>query len=119
MTTATATTTTTTISSTPTLSLSAAPLTVTPLAGEPFGAVVNMPAYTNDPSSLNESDFKILKEALLTYSVLVVPKQSNLSPESQHKLTTRFDPSTGTQYGHNEKIFHSTKSILAKDGKCV
>ncbi|GMG21311.1 unnamed protein product [Ambrosiozyma monospora] len=119
MTTTTATVPSTIISSTPTLSLSATPLTVTPLAGEPFGAVVKMPPYTNDPSALNESDFKILKEALLTYSVLVVPNQANLSPESQHKLTTRFDPSTGTQYGHDEKIFHSTKSILAKDGKCV
>lgn len=77
-----------------------------------------MPSYTTDPSKLNKEDFAALKKALFTYSVLVVPNQAELSPDSQYKLTTMFDPSTSCHYGHDEKLFHSTKSILSKDGKC-
>ncbi|GMM28211.1 hypothetical protein DAMA08_009270 [Martiniozyma asiatica (nom. inval.)] len=94
-------------------------LTVTPLENEALGAKINLPAYTNDPSKLNDADFAELKKSLLTYSVLLIPNQKELTPESQHALTIRFDPSSATNYGHKEEIFHSTKSILAKDGKCV
>ncbi|ODV85178.1 hypothetical protein CANARDRAFT_7827 [[Candida] arabinofermentans NRRL YB-2248] len=94
-------------------------LQFSPLEGQPFGATVHMPSYTKDPSQLNEADFAELKSALLKYSVLVVPDQADLSPESQHALTVKFDETTGTAYGHDEKLFHSSKSILAKDGKSV
>ncbi|VEU21737.1 DEKNAAC102319 [Brettanomyces naardenensis] len=94
-------------------------LTIHQLPGAPLGATVTMPSYTTDPSKLNEEDFAKLKKGLLTYSVLVVPNQADLPPESQYALTVRFDPSTSTQYGHDEKIFHSSLSVLAKDGKCV
>ncbi|QPG74901.1 hypothetical protein FOA43_002239 [Brettanomyces nanus] len=93
-------------------------VTVSPL-NRAFGAKITLPSYTNDPSKLNEEDFEELKKALLTYSVLVVPNQAGLSPESQYALTVRFDPTTGAHYGHDEKIFHSPLSVLAKDGKCV
>lgn len=94
-------------------------LTATELEGSALGAVINLPSYTNDPSKLSDADFAELKKALLTHSVLVIPNQQELSPESQHALTVRFDPSSATNYGHDEKLFHSTKSILAKDGKSV
>ncbi len=94
-------------------------LSIHPLQGKPLGATVTMPSYTNDPSMLNDEDFQALKTALFKYSVLVVPNEADLSPESQYTLTTRFDPSTSNRYGHDEKLFHSPKSILAKDGKCV
>lgn len=94
-------------------------LTVTPLEGQKLGAKITMPSYTNDPSKLNDEDFGTLKKALLTHSVLVIPEQQELTPESQHALNVRFDPSSATNYGHKEELFHSSKSILAKDGKCV
>lgn len=94
-------------------------VTATPLEGTSLGARIELPSYTNDPSKLTDEDFAELKKALLTYSVLVIPNQTELSPESQHALTIRFDPSSATNYGHDEKLFHSSKSILAKDGRCV
>lgn len=92
-------------------------LTITPI--DKFGATIQLPPYTNDPSKLNDEDFTKLHNALLTYSVLVIPNQTALTPESQHALNVRFDPSSATNYGHKEELFHSSKSILAKDGKCV
>lgn len=92
---------------------------ITPLEGQKLGAKITMPSYTNDPSKLNETDFAELKKALLTHSVLIIPEQAELTPESQHSLNVRFDPSSATNYGHKEELFHSSKSILAKDGKCV
>ena len=92
---------------------------VTPLQGRKLGAQITMPSYTTDPSKLNESDFKQLKKALLEHSVLIIPGMEGLKPESQHALNVRFDPSSATNYGHKEELFHSSKSILAKDGKCV
>lgn len=91
----------------------------TPLEDAKLGARITMPSYTNDPSKLSEEDFADLKRALLTHSVLVIPDMTQLSPESQHALTVRFDPSSASNYGHDEKLFHSSKSILAKDGRCV
>jgi alpha-ketoglutarate-dependent taurine dioxygenase len=96
-----------------------ASLTVTPLEDQKLGAKIGMPEYTNDPSKLNDDDFETLKKALFTHSVLVIPDQEALTPESQHALNVRFDPSSATNYGHKEELFHSNKSILAKDGKCV
>ncbi|KAG7905024.1 hypothetical protein KL907_003240 [Ogataea polymorpha] len=90
-----------------------------PLDGQPFGAEVRLPSYTTNPADLNDADFQKLKEGLMTYSVLVVPNQENLSPESQHSLTVRFDPTTSSGYGHDPSLFHSAKSILAKDGRSV
>ncbi|GMM46366.1 hypothetical protein DAPK24_029410 [Pichia kluyveri] len=94
-------------------------LLVTPLENSKFGAKITLPDYTNDPSKLNDEDFQKLNNALLTYSVLVIPNQENLTPESQHSLNIKFDPSSASNYGHKEELFHSKNSILAKDGKCV
>ena len=94
-------------------------ISISPIPGKPLGATVKMPSYTTDPSKLNEEDFQLLKNALFRYSVLVVPNEADLSPESQYALTIRFDPSTSNHYGHDEKLFHSPESVLAKDGKCV
>lgn len=92
-------------------------LTITPQ--EPLGAIITLPSYTNDPSQLKDDDFAKLKSALLTHSVLIIKNQQGLTPESQHALNVRFDPSSATNYGHKEELFHSKKSILAKDGRCV
>lgn len=95
------------------------PISFTPLEGYQFGAKVTMPTYTNDPSKLTDEDFDKLRTALLTYSVLVVPNQCDLTPQSQYSINIRLDPTTGKGYGHEEAIFHSKDSVLAKDGKCV
>ncbi|ODV96307.1 hypothetical protein PACTADRAFT_85093 [Pachysolen tannophilus NRRL Y-2460] len=93
-------------------------LQITPLENAPFGAVVSLPEGVSDPSLLSDEDFKKLKEGLQKNLVLVIPKQEELPPRSQHQLTIRFDPSCIGNYGHDEKLFHHKNSVLAKDGKC-
>lgn len=91
----------------------------TPLKDEPLGAVVTLPEGVTDPAELDELNFQLLKEALHKYLVLVIPDQEGLKPQSQYVLTQRFDESSHGLYGHDEKLFHHAKSVLAKDGKCI
>lgn len=93
-------------------------VTINPLKNAPFGAVVDIQGCT-DPSLLPEEDFNLLADALHKNLVLVFKNQKGLSPESQLKLTSRFDPSAPVnQYGHG-KEFRDQKSVLRKDGISV
>ncbi|GEQ67602.1 hypothetical protein JCM33374_g1267 [Metschnikowia sp. JCM 33374] len=100
-------------------------LVITPAANG-FGCTIELPNYAaNDPSQLNEEDFKKLYEATLTYLVIVLPGLQELSPKSQYLLTKRFDPSIpepkdteGAGYGHGKEFRH-TQSVLRKDGTSV
>ena len=102
-------------------------LEVQKLTNKPFGCIVKLPLYCgNDPSQLNEGDFKELYDTLLTNLVVVIEGQEKLSPKSQYLLTKRFDPSipepkedSGYQgYGHGKEFRHE-KSVLKKDGTSV
>lgn len=93
-------------------------LTFTPIPDAPLGAVVTLPSGVTDPSLLNDDDFKALKDALLTYSVLVIPGQENLSPSSQYQLTKRMDPTCEGSYGHSKEFRHDN-SVLKRDGVSV
>ncbi|WPK26607.1 hypothetical protein PUMCH_003965 [Australozyma saopauloensis] len=91
-----------------------------------FGCTIHLPTYAqNDPSKLNEEDFKALYEATLTHLVVVIPGQEDLAPSSQYILTKRFDPSIPEPkkegfagYGHGKEFRHE-KSVLRKDGTSV
>lgn len=89
-----------------------------------FGCTIELPSYSkNDPSLLNDADFKELHDAVLTYLVVVIPNQESLSPQSQYKLTQRFDetiPSAESHagYGHGKEFRHDN-SVLKKDGCSV
>lgn len=101
-------------------------LTITPLKSQPFGAKVELPTYcNNNPLNLNESDFIKLYKANLTYLVLVIPNQQDLSPKNQYELTKKFDPSipipkteNSANYGHGKEFRHQ-QSVLRKDGCSV
>ncbi|CUM67259.1 uncharacterized protein PRCAT00004952001 [Priceomyces carsonii] len=102
-------------------------LTVTPLEDRPFGCSVTLPSYANnDPSKLNDEDFKKLYDGVLTNLVAVFPNQEKLLPKSQYELTKRFDPSIPAPkgdskfagYGHGKEFRHE-KSVLKKDGTTV
>jgi len=96
-------------------------LSVEPLSNAPLGAKITLPQDVTDPSKLNDEDFAKLNEALHKYSVIVIPNQENLSPNSQWKLTARFDPTTqtnGQNYGHGKEFRHD-KSLLRKDGTSI
>ncbi|CDO94289.1 unnamed protein product [Kluyveromyces dobzhanskii CBS 2104] len=97
------------------------PITVLPLENQPLGAKVLLPDGCNDPSALSEEDFKSLYDALMTYSVVVIPGMEDLKPESQWKLTTKFDPTcdqTGKSYGHGKEFRHQN-SVLRRDGMTI
>ncbi|GME74159.1 unnamed protein product [[Candida] boidinii] len=94
-------------------------ITFSPLKNEPLGATVTLPEGVTDPAELDQLNFQLLKEALHKYLVLVIPNQEGLKPQSQYVLTQRFDDSSHGLYGHDEKLFHHDKSVLAKDGKCI
>lgn len=89
-----------------------------------FGCSIELPSYANnDPSSLNEIDFKRLHDAVLTYLVVVIPRQEGLSPKNQYYLTQRFDDTIvkstdGGGYGHGKEFRHDN-SVLKKDGCSV
>lgn len=91
-----------------------------------FGCKITLPTYANnDPASLNDSDFKKLYDATLTYLVTVIPEQEELSPKSQYLLTKRFDPTIPEPktegfggYGHGKEFRHE-QSVLKKDGTSV
>lgn len=94
---------------------------------EPFGCSIELPSYANnDPSLLNEDDFKELSDAVHTHLVVVIPNQAELSPKSQYVLTKRFDPSIPEPkedsgfagYGHGKEFRHE-QSVLRKDGTTV
>lgn len=102
-------------------------ISVTKLANAPFGATVTLPQYANnDPSTLNDADFKTLFEAVHSNMVVVIPGQKELSPKSQYVLTKRFDPtipepkpdSGFAGYGHGKEFRHD-QSVLKKDGCSV
>ncbi|ODQ64920.1 Clavaminate synthase-like protein [Nadsonia fulvescens var. elongata DSM 6958] len=95
-----------------------ATLKATSLPDAPFGATIQMPEGVTDPSKLSDADFKVLFKALHENLVIVIPGQKELSPESQHLLTKRFDPTTEGNYGHSREFRHE-KSVLKKDGKSV
>lgn len=105
--------------------MSTSELTITPAANG-FGCTIHLPKYAeNDPSKLNDADFKKLYEATLTYLVIVLPGLADLSPKSQYLLTKRFDPSIpepkvegGAGYGHGKEFRHA-QSVLRKDGTSV
>ncbi|CEP63477.1 TauD/TfdA dioxygenase family protein LALA0_S08e03378g [Lachancea lanzarotensis] len=97
------------------------PVTVTPLENQPLGATITLPEGCTDPSKLSKEDFDILYKALLENLVIVIPGMEELTPESQWKLTTRFDPTcdqTGKSYGHGKEFRHD-KSVLRKDGTSI
>lgn len=91
-----------------------------------FGCTIYLPDYAqNDPSALNEEDFKKLYVATLTYLVIIIPGQENLSPKSQYILTKRYDPTIPEPkveghagYGHGKEFRHD-QSVLRKDGTSV
>lgn len=91
-----------------------------------FGCSILLPSYAhNDPSLLNEADFKALHDAVLTYLVVIIPNQEQLSPKSQYYLTHRFDDTlgplesgSGASYGHGKEFRHDN-SVLKKDGCSV
>ncbi|SCU78461.1 LADA_0A05732g1_1 [Lachancea dasiensis] len=94
---------------------------VTKLEGQPLGATIKLPEGCNDPSKLSAEDFDDLYKALHEHLVVVIPGMEDLSPESQWKLTTRFDPTcdqTGKSYGHGKEFRHD-KSVLKKDGTSI
>ncbi|SCV01619.1 LAMI_0G12618g1_1 [Lachancea mirantina] len=94
---------------------------VTPLEGKPLGATIELPEGCNDPSALSEEDFKTLYEAVHKYLVVVIPGMENLEPESQWKLTKRFDPTCdqlGGAYGHGKEFRHEN-SVLKRDGTSI
>lgn len=93
-------------------------LQATPIDSAPFGAVITMPEGVTDPSLLNEKDFALLKKALLTHLVIVIPNQAELPASSQYHLTRRFDPTCEGNYGHAKEFRHE-KSVLRRDGKSV
>lgn len=96
-------------------------LTITPLEGQPLGGKVTLPEGCTDPSKLSPEDFKKLYEGLHEHLVLVIPGMKDLSPESQWKLTTMFDPTcdqTGKSYGHGKEFRHD-KSVLRRDGTSI
>lgn len=91
-----------------------------------FGCTIELPSYANnDPANLNDSDFKKLYEATLTYLVTIIPGQEKLEPKSQYLLTKRFDPTIPEPkaegfggYGHGKEFRHQN-SVLRKDGTSV
>ncbi|KAG5358403.1 putative dioxygenase [Yarrowia sp. B02] len=94
-------------------------LTAIPLPDAPLGATIQLPSGITDPADLNDADFQKLKEALMTYSVVVIPDQAKLKPSSQYAITKRMDPSCGEgAYGHSKEFRHK-QSVLAKDGSSV
>lgn len=93
-------------------------LEFTPIPNATLGATVKLPTGVTDPSKLNETDFKALKDALLTYSVLVIPGQEDLSPNSQYNLTKRMDPTCEGTYGHSKEFRHE-QSVLKRDGVSI
>lgn len=93
-------------------------LKVTPLENAPFGAVITLPEGITDPAKLNDSDMALLKEALLTHLVIVIPDQAELPATSQYQLTKRMDPTCEGGYGHSKEFRHE-QSVLRRDGKSV
>lgn len=94
---------------------------ITPLEGSHIGAKVTLPEGCTDPSQLSEEEFKKLYEGLHEHLVLVIPGMEKLSPKSQWKLTTMFDPTCdqiGQGYGHGKEFRHD-KSVLRRDGTSV
>lgn len=90
-----------------------ATIRITPLSDAPFGAIVNLPEGQTDPSKLSDENFALLKAAVETHLVVVIPDQENLQPQEQYELTKRFDDSSGVgKYGHDERIFHHKDSVL-------
>lgn len=93
-------------------------LEFTPIPSSLLGATVTLPAGITDPSKLNDTDFKSLKEALFTYGILVIPGQEKLAASSQYELTKRMDPTCDGGYGHSKEFRHE-QSVLKRDGLSV
>lgn len=82
---------------------------------------MTLPEGCTDPSELSPEDFKTLYNGLHEHLVLVIPGMKDLSPRSQWKLTTMFDPTcdqSGKSYGHGKEFRHD-KSVLRRDGTSV
>ncbi|KAI7864051.1 taurine catabolism dioxygenase [Spinellus fusiger] len=78
-------------------------------SGVDFGAMIS----DLDLETLTDEDFIKLEEAVYTYQVVVVRHQGHVQPETQYKVTKRFDPNTDT-YGHG--AMHRAKdSVIARD----
>ncbi|ESZ98303.1 putative dioxygenase [Sclerotinia borealis F-4128] len=67
--------------------------------------------------SLGEEDFKVIRNALYNYHVVVLKNQAGLSPKAQYELTRRFDPTAET-YGHG-KTLDAKRSVLHPDLKTI
>ncbi|APA06693.1 hypothetical protein SS1G_04722 [Sclerotinia sclerotiorum 1980 UF-70] len=67
--------------------------------------------------SLSEEDFKVIRNALYKYHVVVLKNQAGLSPKAQYELTRRFDPTAET-YGHG-KTLDAKRSVLHPDLKTI
>ncbi|KAK9460415.1 uncharacterized protein V1516DRAFT_403450 [Lipomyces oligophaga] len=93
-------------------------LQVQPLPDRSFGARINLPSYTNDPSKLTDEDFERLFRAVHENLVVVIPEQAELPADSQYELTKRFDPTCEGAYGHSKEFRHE-KSVLRRDGHSV
>lgn len=85
----------------------------TNIANPDLGALVE----NVDLLSLSDEDFKVLRDALYTYSVICVKGQGKLSPGDQAQLTRRFDPQA-MSYGHGKTI-DAKRSILHPDLKTI
>lgn len=94
---------------------------IKPLEDKPLAAEVIFPEGCSDPTTLPSEDIEQLKEALHKNLVLVIPGMENLSPNSQWKLTSMFDPTCldgSKDYGHGKEFRHND-SILKDDGVAV
>ncbi|KAI8997329.1 hypothetical protein BDB01DRAFT_713627 [Pilobolus umbonatus] len=78
--------------------------------GVDFGAVVT----ELDLENLTDEDFNKLYDAVFTHQVVVVKKQSHVTPKTQYELTKRFDPNNINKYGH-DGMQKASQSVLARD----
>ena len=70
-----------------------------------------MALYGADLERLSEEEFGAIREAVLTYDMLVIKGQEKLKPEVQLNLTRRFDPAAQI-YGHGNAVEAIKKSVL-------
>ncbi|KND91005.1 putative dioxygenase [Tolypocladium ophioglossoides CBS 100239] len=93
--------------------------TLTPIAhaadsGIRFGAVVS----GVDINYISDDDFRIIRDALFEYQLLVFKNQGHASPKAQYEITQRFDPEAAGSYGHG-KTLDAKRSILHPDLKTI
>lgn len=72
-------------------------LEVKPFTTQANASSLNFGAEINDVDleNLSEEDFKVIRNALYNYHVIVLKNQTGLSPKAQYDLTRKFDPSAG------------------------